>query len=139
MVLAAVGVLASIFGSLLVKTGESTNQSTLLKALRRGTNTSAIIIAVVSFPLVWFILGSHYIGFYFAILAGLLAGVLIDSLPSTLHLTHTDRPRSWRQIRDRLRDDHHRRPQPRYAVNGGSDHHHCDLRYGGICTVRRIH
>ena len=77
MVLAAVGVLASIFGSLLVKTGESTNQSTLLKALRRGTNTSAIIIAVVSFPLVWFILGSHYIGFYFAILAGLLAGVLI--------------------------------------------------------------
>ena len=30
MILAAVGVLASIFGSLLVKTGESTDQSTLL-------------------------------------------------------------------------------------------------------------
>ena len=77
MVLAAVGVLASILGSLLVKTGEDTDQSTLLKALRRGTNTSAVIIAVVAFPLVWFILGEHYIGFYFAILAGLLAGVLI--------------------------------------------------------------
>ena len=77
MVLAAVGVLASILGSLLVKTGESTDQSTLLKALRRGTNTSALIIAVVSFPLVWFILGKDFIGFYFAILAGLLAGVLI--------------------------------------------------------------
>lgn len=38
MILAAVGVLASIIGSLLVKTGESTEQSTLLKALRRGTN-----------------------------------------------------------------------------------------------------
>ena len=44
MVLAAVGVLASIIGSLLVKTGEDTDQSTLLKALRRGTNTSEMCI-----------------------------------------------------------------------------------------------
>ena len=50
MILAAIGVLASIIGSMLVKTGENTDQSTLLKALRRGTNTSALIIAVVSFP-----------------------------------------------------------------------------------------
>lgn len=77
MVLAAVGVLASIIGSLLVKTGESTKQSTLLGALRRGTNTSAILIAVVAFPLVWLVLGKEFIGFYLAILAGLLAGVLI--------------------------------------------------------------
>ena len=77
MILAAVGVLASIIGSLLVKTGESTDQSTLLKALRRGTNTSAVIIAIVAFPVVWFILGKDFIGFYFAILGGLLAGVLI--------------------------------------------------------------
>ncbi len=77
MLLAAVGVLASIVGSLLVRTGESTKQSELLKALRRGTNTSAVLIAVVAFPLVWFILGSEFIGIYFAILAGLLAGVLI--------------------------------------------------------------
>ncbi len=77
MILAAVGVLASILGSFLVKTGESTEQSTLLKALRRGTNASAIMIAVVAFPVVWFILGKDFIGFYFAIIGGLLAGVLI--------------------------------------------------------------
>ena len=77
MILAAIGVLASILGSLLVKTGESTDQMTLLKALRRGTNTSALIIAVVSFPIVWVVLGKDFIGFYFAILGGLLAGVLI--------------------------------------------------------------
>ena len=77
MLLAAIGVLASILGSLLVKTGESTDQSTLLKALRRGTNTSALLIAIIAFPIVWFILGSDFIGVYFAILAGLLAGVLI--------------------------------------------------------------
>ena len=77
MVLAAVGVIASIIGSFLVKTGESTDQGTLLKALRRGTNTSAILIAVVAFPIVWFVLGKEFIGIYFAILAGLVAGVLI--------------------------------------------------------------
>ncbi len=77
MVLAAAGVLASVFGSMLVKTEENANQSTLLKALRRGTNTSAVLIAIVAFPLVWIILGREFIGFYFAILSGLLAGVLI--------------------------------------------------------------
>lgn len=77
MVLAAVGVLASIIGSLLVRTGENTDQSSLLKALRRGTNTSALIIAAAAFFLVWFILGTEFIGIYFAILSGLLAGVLI--------------------------------------------------------------
>lgn len=77
MVLATVGVLASILGSMLVKTGESTNQSTLLKALRRGTNTSAVLIAVVSLPLVVSVLGKEFIGIYLAILSGLLAGVLI--------------------------------------------------------------
>lgn len=77
MVMAAIGVLASIICSFLVRTGESTDQSTLLKALRRGTNSSAIIIAILAFPLVWVIFGKAYIGFYFAIIAGLLAGVLI--------------------------------------------------------------
>ena len=77
MILAAVGVLASIIGALLVRTGEDTRQSTLLRSLRVGTNTSAVIIAVVAFPLVWVILGKEFIGIYFAILSGLLAGVLI--------------------------------------------------------------
>ena len=61
----------------LVKTGESTEQSTLLKALRRGTNTSAVLIAIIALPVVWFVLGRDFIGIYFAIIAGLLAGVLI--------------------------------------------------------------
>ena len=36
-----------------------------------------MLIAVAAFPLVWFVLGSENIGVYFAILAGLIAGVLI--------------------------------------------------------------
>ena len=77
LLLAAIGVVASIIGSFLVHTGESTDQLDLLKALRRGTNTAAIIIAVASFPLVWLLLGWDNIGLYFAILAGLVSGVLI--------------------------------------------------------------
>lgn len=77
LLLAAIGVIASIIGSFLVHTGESTDQLDLLKALRRGTNTAAIIIAVASFPLVWLLLGWDNIGLYFAILAGLVSGVLI--------------------------------------------------------------
>ncbi len=77
MLIAAIGIIASIIGSLLVRTGESTDQMTLLRALRRGTNTSAVIIAVAAFPIVWFLLGRDYIGLYVAILSGLFAGVMI--------------------------------------------------------------
>ena len=98
LLIAAIGVLASIIGSLLVRTGESTEQMTLLKALRRGTNTSAIIIAVAVFPLIWFMLGKNYMGLYAAVLSGLLSGVLIgrcteyytsDSYKPTQHLAAT--------------------------------------------------
>ena len=77
MLMAAVGVVVSILGTFLVRTGEKAEQKLLLSALRRGTNFSAILMAVIAFPIIWFALGKEYIGFYFAILAGLLAGVLI--------------------------------------------------------------
>ncbi len=75
MVLAAVGILCSIIGTFLVKTKENASQKQLLKALSRGTNTSAVLIAVLSLPLTYFILGS--VKYYFAIIAGLISGVLI--------------------------------------------------------------
>ncbi len=77
LLLAAIGVAASIAGSFLVRSGESTDQLTLLKALRRGTNASAAIVAVAAFPLVRLMLGSAHIGLYAAIIAGLISGVLI--------------------------------------------------------------
>ncbi|NLU24389.1 MAG: sodium-translocating pyrophosphatase, partial [Clostridiales bacterium] len=77
MIMAAVGIICSIIGSFFVRTGESADQKTLLKALSRGTNLSAILIAVLACPLVLLTLGKAHIGLYFAILAGLAAGVLI--------------------------------------------------------------
>ena len=77
MVMAAVGIICSIIGSFFVKTEENADQRTLLKALSRGTNLAAILIAIVSFFLVWKLLGIEHWGLYVAILSGLVAGVLI--------------------------------------------------------------
>ena len=76
MVMAAIGILASIVGTFFVKTKEGASQKNLLSALRRGTWISALIIAVAAFPLIYFELDGQ-IGFYFAILSGLIAGILI--------------------------------------------------------------
>jgi len=77
MIMAAIGVLASIIGTFFVKSGEKAEQKVLLAALRRGVYVSSAIIAVISFFLVWNVLGWGRIGVYFAILSGLIAGNLI--------------------------------------------------------------
>ena len=60
-----------------IKTKEGASQKQLLSALSRGTNFSAIIIAIIAFPAVYFVLGKENWPIYFAILAGLVSGVLI--------------------------------------------------------------
>ena len=77
LLIAAVGIIASILGTFLVRTREGASQKQLLRSLSRGTNFSAIIIALAAFPLVYFILGKDMWLLYFSILAGLVAGVLI--------------------------------------------------------------
>ncbi|MDO4747647.1 MAG: sodium-translocating pyrophosphatase [Eubacteriales bacterium] len=80
MLIAAVGIICSILGTFFVRTKENATQKMLLKSLSRGTNLAAIIIAGAAFPIIYFILGDgsmSNIGYYFAILAGLVAGVLI--------------------------------------------------------------
>ncbi|MGH4051235.1 MAG: sodium-translocating pyrophosphatase [Clostridium sp.] len=77
MTIAAIGVVASIIGTFFVKAGEKAEQKVLLAALRRGIYVSSAIIAVLSFFLVWNVLGWERIGVYFAILSGLIAGNLI--------------------------------------------------------------
>ena len=77
MIMAALGILCSIIGTFFVRTGEKTEQKLLVKALSRGTNLAAILIAVAAFPLIYFILGAEHWTLYFAVLAGLIAGVLI--------------------------------------------------------------
>ncbi|MBR5496326.1 MAG: sodium-translocating pyrophosphatase [Oscillospiraceae bacterium] len=77
LAIAAIGVICSIFGTFFVRTKEGATQKQLLGALSRGTNFSAILIAVLSYPLVYYILGKQNWTMFFAIFAGLVAGVLI--------------------------------------------------------------
>jgi len=77
MVMASIGILASILGTFFVKTKESADQKHLLSALRRGVWISALIIAVAAFPLIYYMLGKENIGVYAAVLSGLGAGILI--------------------------------------------------------------
>jgi len=80
MILAAVGVICSIIGTFFVSTKEGASQKQLLGALSRGTNFSAIVIAVAALPITYFVLGAEHWMVYFAILAGLFAGVLIGKV-----------------------------------------------------------
>lgn len=77
LVLAAIGIFASIICSFLVRTKENTSQKVLLGALRRGTWISSAVIAVAAYFVVRFILGADQMGAYIAILLGLVSGVLI--------------------------------------------------------------
>ncbi|MDD5747363.1 MAG: sodium-translocating pyrophosphatase [Candidatus Omnitrophica bacterium] len=77
MVMASLGVVASIIGTFFVQSGEEARQDVLLKALRTGVYTSSVIIAVGGYFLVKYTLGMEHIGVYWAIFAGLLAGNLI--------------------------------------------------------------
>lgn len=77
MVISAIGVFASVFGTFFVKTKEQATQKNLLSSLRKGTYISSALIVIVSFVLVFFGMGSEYMGLFIAIISGLLAGILI--------------------------------------------------------------
>ena len=73
--LAVTGIICSILGSFLVKTREDATQESLLKSLRTGTYTAAILAAVIAAPLTYMLVGSC--GVYSAILCGLIGGCAI--------------------------------------------------------------
>jgi len=77
MVMAAVGVVASIIGTFFVKSEEKAEQGALLKALRKGIFASAILIAIFSYFIVKIVLGQTHIGVYWSIISGLVAGLLL--------------------------------------------------------------
>ncbi|MEO0019424.1 MAG: sodium-translocating pyrophosphatase [candidate division WOR-3 bacterium] len=91
MVLAGIGIIASILGSFFVRAGEKAEQGVLLAALRRGIYGAAVLSAILGFVVTKLILPQFW-SVYWAIVSGLLAGVLIglfteiftsDSYPPT--------------------------------------------------------
>ena len=81
LMLAVSGIICSIIGAQLVRVKENATQMTLLRTLRTGTYTAAILSAIVALPLTYFIFrdvdGSPWVGIYISIISGLIAGCLI--------------------------------------------------------------
>jgi K(+)-stimulated pyrophosphate-energized sodium pump len=78
MVLAAAGILLSVWGIHLVRTEDETaSQRTLLRALRRGIYASTGATALVAILFTWLMLGSSFMGVAASVIVGLLAGALI--------------------------------------------------------------
>lgn len=76
MLIAAIGIIASIIGTFFVSTKEGADQKSLLGSLRRGTYISALISAIASAILIYTILPDNT-GVFWAVISGLVAGVLI--------------------------------------------------------------
>ena len=97
MLIAAIGVVLSILGIYVVRTKEGAGLQQLLKSLSRGTNLSAVLIAVLSFG-IFYLLG--FDGSYgtpewwrlaLSVLSGLGAGVIIGKV-TEYYTSHSYKP-----------------------------------------------
>ncbi|MDZ7816818.1 MAG: sodium-translocating pyrophosphatase [Planctomycetota bacterium] len=89
MIIAGFGIIASIIGIFLVRSGEEASQSVLLKALSRGVNTAVILIFLATVPIIY-ALGLHW-GISVAVLIGLIAGWAIGKV-TEYYTSHEFRP-----------------------------------------------
>ena len=77
LAIAVAGIICSIIGSFLIRTKENATQDSLLKSLRTGTYTAAVLSAVCSAILCYVFLPENWIGVFVAILCGLVGGCAI--------------------------------------------------------------
>ena len=80
MFIAAVGVILSLIGIFLVRTKENAGMKELLRALSRGTNTAAVLIAAATFGIFAWLFGTETNQWWhvsLSVVVGLLAGVII--------------------------------------------------------------
>ena len=81
MLIAAVGVVLSVIGIFMVRTKEDATMTELLKALSRGTNTAACLIAVATFCIMYVLFKDSTDIIWWqvslSVVVGLLAGVII--------------------------------------------------------------
>ncbi len=91
MLIAAIGVVLSILGIYAVRTKEGASLKDLLGSLSRGTNLSAVLIAVLAFG-VFKVLGfPNWWKLALSVLSGLLAGVIIGKV-TEYYTSHSYKP-----------------------------------------------
>ena len=75
LLIAVTGMVCSLIGSFMVKTKEDADQKSLLKTLRTGTYSAAVLAAICAAVLTYAIMGN--MGIFVAILCGLVGGCAI--------------------------------------------------------------
>ena len=91
MIIAAVGIFLSLIGIFPVRTKEGASMSQLLRSLAVGTNTSAVLIAIATF-LILYVLGlDNWVGLSFSVISGLTAGVIIGQA-TEFYTSHSYKP-----------------------------------------------
>ena len=91
MIIAAVGIFLSLFGIFLVRTKEGASMSQLLRSLAVGTNTSAVLIAIATFLILYGLGLDNWIGLSFSVISGLTAGVIIGQA-TEFYTSHSYKP-----------------------------------------------
>ena len=91
MLIAAIGVLLSVLGIYAVRTKEGASLKDLLGSLSRGTNLSAVLIALLSFGVFKLLGFSNWWQLALSVLSGLLAGVIIGKV-TEYYTSHSYKP-----------------------------------------------
>ena len=91
MIIAAVGIFLSLIGIFLVRTKEGASMSQLLRSLAGGTNTSAVLIAVATFLILYGLGLDNWVGLSFSVISGLTAGVVIGQA-TEYYTSHSYKP-----------------------------------------------
>ena len=91
MIIAAVGTFLSIIGIFLVKTNENANMKQLMGALNRGVNVSAILVAIFTFFILYFLGLENWLGISFSVICGLIAGIIIGQ-GTEYYTSHSYKP-----------------------------------------------
>jgi len=91
MLIAAAGVLLSILGIFIVRTKEGATMKNLLSALGKGVNVSSILIAIVTFFILYALKMENWMGISGSVIFGLLAGVVIGQ-STEYYTSHSYKP-----------------------------------------------
>jgi K(+)-stimulated pyrophosphate-energized sodium pump len=91
MLIAAIGIVLSIFGIFLVRTKEGATMKQLLRALGNGVNASSALIAVSTFIILSVLNITNWVGISFSVICGLLAGIIIGQ-STEYYTSHSYKP-----------------------------------------------
>ncbi len=91
MLIASIGILLSIMGIFLVRTKEDATMMTLLASLGRGVNVSSILIAAITFGVMYLLGVENWWGISLSVIVGLAVGFVIGQA-TEYYTSHSYRP-----------------------------------------------